>query len=232
MSELQVNEFASRELLDQNLAKVVAEKLAAAIKSRGKAVLVVSGGSTPINFFQLLSRESLEWPKVTITLADERWVENGDDASNEKMLRDKLLVNCASEADFLALKTADENAELGAVALDAKLRELGTFDVLILGMGGDGHTASLFPGADALELGLDRQSGKSCLAVQPLTAPHQRISMTLPRLLDAQQIIIHITGNEKMQVLRKAEKLKDPALLPISSVLLQDETPVTVYWAN
>ncbi len=112
------------------------------------------------------------------------------------------------------------------------LAELGTFTVVILGMGDDGHTASLFPGSDALAAGLDMDSGRDCIAVTPLHAPHQRMSLTLPRLLNSQQIVIHISGASKQQVLSQAEAGDDVMELPIRSILQQQQAPLSIYWAK
>jgi len=108
---------------------------------------------------------------------------------------------------------------------------MGRFTVVILGMGDDGHTASLFPGSDALSTGLDLNSKKNCLSVTPLDAPHERMSMTLPKLLGSQEIIIHICGANKMVVLERALAGQDRHEFPVRSVLHQTETPVSIYWS-
>ncbi len=235
MNDGAYNTFTSREALDEKLAKDVANKLLAAIEARGKASLVVSGGSTPLNFFKVLSVMELPWEHVTVTLADERWVEPTHADSNEKLVRTHLLVNHAAAATFLPMKNAELNAEQGTATLAAALNKLGRFDVVILGMGGDGHTASLFPKASVLRQAIDMNSGLDCMAVDPVTAPHQRMTMTLPRLLNAEQIIIHITGDEKKTVLENANRCNDidqQCQLPVSLVLQQQQTPVSIYWAE
>lgn len=232
MSDLSVQSFASRALLDSQLATDVASALATAVANKGEAFLVVSGGSTPLHFFAELSKKKLPWEKISITLADERWVPADHPDSNEKLLRDTLLINEAVNARFIPLKNTAADARDGEAELEKALAELPTFDVVILGMGADGHTASLFPGAEALAEGLDVRSEKSCIAVQPLTAPHQRMSLTLPRLLNTEQLIIHITGNEKKAVLNKAGKDNDPESLPIAAVLNQRQVAVTLYWSE
>jgi len=104
--------------------------------------------------------------------------------------------------------------------------------VVILGMGDDGHTASLFPEAETLALGLDMKSGRTAIAVTPPEAPHQRISMTLPRLLDTQQVVIHISGAGKQTVLQAAREGDDVAELPIRAILNQQIAPLKIYWAK
>jgi len=99
-------------------------------------------------------------------------------------------------------------------------------------MGDDGHTASLFPGSDALAMGLDMSSGRTAIAVTPTEAPHQRMSMTLPRLLDTQQLIIHISGSSKQAVLQAAQDSDDATELPIRAILGQQVAPLSIYWAK
>jgi len=169
---------------------------------------------------------------VTITLADERWVDNQHKDSNEKLLRENLLINEAHRANFIALKNSAADAANGESDLEQALASAGQFTVVILGMGDDGHTASLFPGAEALALGLDMSSGRTAIAVTPTEAPHQRISMTLPRLLDSKQVIIHISGAGKQAVLQAAQAGEDITELPIRAVLNQQAAPLSIYWAK
>ena len=219
-------EFENASALDIALSEKVAAMLAVSIEEKGSASLVVSGGRTPMGFFHLLSQQVLDWSKVTVLLADERWV-NADHAdSNEKLVRENLLINEASQATYLALKNSAEQAVDGEAECEAALAELDTFTVLILGMGDDGHTASLFPGSEALA------EGRSCIAVTPLHAPHQRMSLTLPRLLNSQQIVIHISGASKQEVLQQAQAGDDVMELPIRSILQQQVAPLSIYWAK
>jgi len=225
-------EFENASALDIALSEKVSGLLGASIASQGSASLVVSGGRTPMGFFHLLSQQPLDWSKVTVLLADERWV-NADHAdSNEKLVRENLLINEASQANYLALKNSADQAVDGEAECEKALVELGAFTVLILGMGDDGHTASLFPGSDALAAGLDMNSGRDCIAVTPLNAPHQRMSLTLPRLLNSQQIVIHIGGASKQQVLSQAQSGDDVMELPIRSILQQQRAPLSIYWAK
>ena len=232
MKRLPNRSFDDRHALDRALAADVAATLVSAIAERGSATLVVSGGTTPVGFFELLSHKALPWAQVSVLLADERWVAADDAASNEKLVRQHLLINAARSARFIPLKTADEQPEQAASALDRQLSALGTFDLVILGMGADGHTASLFPGADTLAVGLDLQSGKQCIAVTPPCAPHRRLSMTLPRLLDSRQIFLHITGDEKRAVLAAALDGGEASALPIAALLAQHKTPLQLYFAR
>ncbi len=105
------------------------------------------------------------------------------------------------------------------------------FDVLILGMGGDGHTASLFPGAASLSAALDRTSGRICMAIVPRVVSHDRMTLTLPAILNSRQIFVHITGEEKRRVYEKALAEGPLEAMPIRAILGQEAVPVTVYWA-
>jgi 6-phosphogluconolactonase len=225
-------EFENTSALDIALAEQITAMLAADINASGSASLVVSGGRTPMGFFHLLSQQDLDWSAVTITLADERWVDNQHQDSNEKLVRENLLINNAVQANFVAAKNAATDAIDGEADLEQSLATIGRFTVVILGMGDDGHTASLFPDAETLSLGLDLHSGRTAIAVTPPAAPHQRISMTLPRLLDAQQVVIHISGAGKQAVLQTAQEGDDIAELPIRAILNQQIAPLKIYWAR
>ena len=225
-------EFENTSAQDAELVNKVVDLLSMAIEQHGSASLVVSGGRTPKGFFHLLSQEFLDWSKVTVTLADERWVDADHKDSNEKLVQENLLINEACIARFVPLKNSATSAQAGETSIDQDLSAIGRFTLVILGMGDDGHTASLFPGSEALNIGLDMESGRQCLAVQPLDAPHERMSMTLPRLLDSEQIIVHISGENKGKVLAMADGGDDRFELPIRAVLQQTITPVSVYWAK
>ena len=225
-------EFENTSAQDAELVSKVVDLLSMAIEQHGSASLVVSGGRTPKGFFHLLSQEFLDWSKVTVTLADERWVDADHKDSNEKLVQENLLINEACIARFVALKNSATSAQAGETSIDQDLSAIGRFTLVILGMGDDGHTASLFPGSEALNIGLDMESGRQCVAVQPLDAPHERMSMTLPRLLDSEQIIVHISGENKGKVLAMADGGDDRFELPIRAVLQQTITPVSVYWAK
>jgi 6-phosphogluconolactonase len=165
-------------------------------------------------------------------LADERWVDPSHCDSNEKLVKENLLTNNASEAKFLPLKNNAVTAMDGTKKLESLLAAVKEFTVVILGMGDDGHTASLFPGSEALGLGLDLSSGRHCVAVTPLDAAHERMSMTLPRLLSAKQIIIHLCGESKKRVLDQVCAGDDVFELPVRAVLQQRNAPVSVYWSK
>lgn len=224
--------FSSSIELAVNLADVVAARLAGALSARKQASLVVSGGSTPKPLFNELSRKKIDWHNVTITLADERWVETTDSSSNEHLVRSLLLQNEAAGARFIGLKNsasfAADGEQVSHEALNAIPRP---FDTVILGMGDDGHTASLFPGAKRLSMAMDIQSGRNCIALTPPDAPHDRMTLTLPALLDSREIILHVTGDRKKTILDRALVEVAPNDMPIRRILWQNNTPVHIFWA-
>ncbi|MDA8898988.1 6-phosphogluconolactonase [Porticoccaceae bacterium] len=228
---MELKQFENTSALDMSLADEVSDRLRQSIQKQGQGSLVLSGGRTPMGFFHQLSQQVLDWSKVTVTLADERWVNPDHKDSNEKLVKENLLINEAYCAKFLSLKNSAETAVSGEAELEAQLSKYGQFTVVILGMGDDGHTASLFPGADALSAGLALNSGRSCIAVTPTEAPHERISMTLPRLLNTERLIVHISGQNKQKVLDQANAGNNVEELPIRAILQQTQVPATVFWA-
>ena len=158
------HEFKSPVLLAEGLALNVAKQLSDAIDARGTATLVVSGGRSPVAFFQHLAKQTLDWSKVVVSLADERWVPVEHADSNAGLLKRYLLQGPAAKAQFLSLYSAAANLEQAAEQADRLLAELPPIDVLILGMGDDGHTASLFPNSPNLADALKADGSASLLA--------------------------------------------------------------------
>jgi 6-phosphogluconolactonase len=226
------NDFNTRDELDESLANKVADELTQAIAARGKASLAVSGGSTPKGFFTKLSQFDLAWDKVTITLADERWVEFESDASNTRLVHESLLQNNAEKATFFHLKRGDlTEATLATLNSEAKTALL-PFDVLILGMGEDGHTASLFPCSEQIQQGLNASNQDALMKVVPKTAPNDRITFTFSHLIQSKNIILHVCGDNKKVVLDKANEGKDFFEMPIRAFLQNKNTQTQVYWAE
>jgi 6-phosphogluconolactonase len=225
-------DFSSRDQANQSLADSIADILKTAIEKNDRGVLAVSGGSTPIDFFHLLSEKPLPWEKVVVTLADERMVEPTHKDSNEKLVHEHLLKNHAAKAAFVSMRNGHEDGEQAALACDSVLKQIGTLDAVVLGMGGDGHTASLFPGAVALPAGLDANSSRQCIAVTPLTAPYERLSLTLSALMTSGHVFVLIFGEDKAQVLQTALSANDASTYPIAAVLNQERAPVSVIYSD
>lgn len=226
-----LKKYPNSQLLIEDLAAYIVKDLRQAIDKKGHASIAVSGGKTPIPLFKLLSQQDLDWHNVFITLVDDRWVDDTDDASNEKLVLTYLLQNKAKLANFVGLKNSCDNPFDGAEITDKILNKIPMpLDVLILGMGEDGHTASLFPGAANLRAGLDMKSGRKVVGMTPLTAPLDRITLTLPTILDSQNIYLHLVGESKMQVLQQAEKGDDINQMPIRAILQQNKVNVIGFW--
>ncbi|OCG43996.1 6-phosphogluconolactonase [Gilliamella sp. Choc5-1] len=226
-----LNKYQNSQLLIEDLTSHIVNELKQAIIQKGHASIAVSGGKTPIPLFVSLSQQNIEWSRVFITLVDDRWVDDTDDASNEKLVNTYLLQNNAKLANFVGLKNSCNNPFDGAKVTDKLLDKVPMpFDVVILGMGEDGHTASLFPGAANLANGLDMKSGRKVVGMTPLTAPLDRITLTLPAILNSKNIYLHLVGESKLRVLEQAEKDNDVNQMPIRAVLQQDKVNIIGFW--
>jgi 6-phosphogluconolactonase len=219
--------------LAEALAQDVAARLRAAIGQRGRALLAVSGGRSPIAFLQCLSQAPLDWAAVTVVLVDERCVPPTHADSNTALVRQHLLQHRATAAclvPFFQASPADpDDAALAALQqqAEARLDRLRwPVDVAVLGMGLDGHTASLFPGAPGTAHALTTPA--HCAWVRPLDADHPRLTLTLATLLQARHLALQIAGPAKQAVYARALQGADPRL-PVSLLLCQDATPIAAW---
>lgn len=219
--------------LAEALADDVAARLTAAVDERGRASLVVSGGETPKPFLVALSCRPVPWERVFVTLADERWVPPRDPASNERLVRECLLEGPAARAKFVGLKTTAPEPEEAEGDVEARLAVVPRpFDVVVLGVGADGHTASLFPGAAELDAALDARRIATCAAIHPPNAPHPRMTLTLYALASARHTFLHATGAEKRAVIESAQTpTADPRRTPVAAVVRALGDRLTVAWA-
>ncbi len=223
--------FEDQDALTETLSRRIAGQLQEAVDEKGKASLIVSGGSTPKPLFEKLRGTEITWDKVTIGLCDERWVDPSHEASNEKFVKTHLLQERASAATFVGMYNDTMAAEEAEHLCSEKIRKaLYPFDVLILGMGNDAHTASLFPENPKLENAFDLDSGELCIAIKPGTAPYMRMSLTLAAILSAKHLYLHFEGGEKQAVYQEAVAGEDRYKMPIRSILHQNNTDVEVYF--
>jgi 6-phosphogluconolactonase len=226
--------FDSGEDLFAALALEITVRLADAVAARGRASLVATGGTTPAPLYDALAAEPAPWERIEITLTDERWVATDSDDSNEALVRRRLLQDRAAAAELIGLKTPHASPDEAAPAVDRALAAMvRPFDVVILGMGEDGHIASLFPHAPELAVGLDRSAAQLVCAVHRPGAAgaSDRLSMTLPAILGSRWIVVLVRGQEKLEVARRARESGDPFDLPVRAVLRQDEVPAAIWWA-
>lgn len=224
--------FPDVEALTAALSGEIRVDLEEAIATRGSASLIVSGGSTPVPLFRQLRRERLDWSKVWIGLADERWVEASDAQSNERLVRDELLQENAAAAHFVGMKNPAATPESGCDWAWRALKRLPRpYDVVLLGMGADGHFASLVPNSVSVMRSLDIDAPPACVAMHSLAAPHARVSQNLSALLDARRIALMLVGDEKWSVFQRAKQSGAMSELPIRAILIQQRTLVDVFWS-
>lgn len=227
---------ASADNMAQAMAQDIAQHLRLALNDRGQALLSVSGGQSPVAMFEALRLQPLDWSRVRVTLVDERCVPTSHPASNARLVRAHLLQGAASAAHFTPLVPQEQGplpsaTELAAAA-DQALQALGPADVLVLGMGADGHTASLFEDGLELAQALDLSCPQACLPMHlahpPENAPFARVTQTLAQLLRSRQLVLPVVGADKLATLRLALQTRHERL-PISCVLHQAQAPVALW---
>jgi 6-phosphogluconolactonase len=219
----------------RSMAEALADRVAAmlrlALSQRGEASLVVPGGKSPVAFFRALARRDLNWVRVTVTLADERWLPPDHADSNAGLVQANLLQGPAAAARFVPLYGGEASPEAGLDACAGRLAGIAQpFDVVLLGMGEDGHFASLFPGVAGLAA-LLAEGGPTLAVVHPPRAAHPRLSLTLAALLDAHNVLVQIQGPRKAAVIEAAAR-GDTLEFPVSTLLQQTRCPVQVFFSS
>lgn len=208
-----------------SLARDIARHIQARLQTAPTFTLAVSGGRSPIPLFERLAELELDWTRLRLRLVDERYVPPSHPDSNESLVRRHLLRGPAADADFRGLYQEGASIDAAVAAANADAQAI---DLALLGMGDDGHMASLFPGAAQLEAAL--AAGAACyLHVTPPQAPHERISLSLAALRACDHLILYIAGAQKLAVLRAAESRPDPDL-PISLLAAEQGVPLDVHW--
>lgn len=220
----------SPEQAAEALANDVANVLRQRLEYARNATLVVSGGSTPVPFFQALSGKTLDWQRVVVVLADERWVPETHPDSNSALLRTHLLQDCAACAQFLQMEVGEGDPEAALPAIERQLAALALpVDVLVLGMGNDGHTASLFPDAPELAQAMAVDNECRVALMTPPSQSRKRITLTLPVLAGARFTALHLKGQEKLDTLATAlADLDDPMAMPVRAFL---KPGLEIYWS-
>ncbi|MFL9986374.1 6-phosphogluconolactonase [Paraburkholderia sediminicola] len=207
---IELHAFDDQRAQSDALAKAVGDALhaslaaqtAASTNDARPAMLAVSGGTSPRPFLQTLSTQSFDWARIAVTLVDDRWVPETDSASNSQLVHDALLQNAAKNAAFWPLVDATQDLNAHVAALNTDPRFSAAPDVAILGMGEDGHTASIF--ADAPEWDYAITTPERFVAVHPGSAPHARVSWSLSALKEVKHLFLLIAGPRKMDVLNAA----------------------------
>lgn len=224
------NSAKNSDKLASDLCARIGEILNETINKNGRASIAVSGGSTPILLFQKLSMLSIDWMQVDLTLVDDRWLEPTHSDSNELLVRTHLIKNNAIHVNFIPLKNKEKSASTGKNISQELIKAITLpFDIIILGMGNDGHTASLFPCCDELFMGMDLNNSDCLIATNPKTAPYERISLTARVIGNARNIFLHLNGSSKIETLKIAMGLKDAEKMPIYYFL---EKGLTLYFSE
>ena len=225
------HKYADRESMLEDLYQVFIQDL----QQQSPATLLLSGGSTPGPLYRKLSGAKLDWANINVALVDERWVDTDHAASNERLLRETLLVNEAAQANFVGMKNGHQSPFDGQAGCSARYASLPRpYSICLLGMGPDGHTASLFPSAEGLDAAVD--SKQFCAAIRArqseVTGEYvERMTMTPWSILQSRRLILLFTGAEKWDVYEEARQSSVSTKLPVSMFIHQDSVPLEVYWA-
>lgn len=226
-------DFADGAALAPAFAQWTANLLQKSIDERGEALLVVSGGTTPRRFFAALALRAIDWARVTVTLADERCVPDDNPRSNARLLRETLLCDRAAAARFAPLADSRLSPAQELAAANARIADLPLpADLVVLGMGDDGHTASWFPGADNLGEAIDPGSRALVLPMRAPGAPEPRLTLTARVLLRARALALHIEGPAKLATLERALAEGPVEAMPIRAVLRRTGDKLTIFAAS
>lgn len=229
---LHLSEFRDREAASRAGARLAADTLEAVIAQHGAASLMVSGGSSPGRLFKLLSREPLDWTRVTVGLVDERWVARHDLSSNERLIRETLLAEAAEKAAFLPMKTAHATAAEAIMDRNAAYApHCASISFLLLGMGADGHTASWFPAAANLAEIVSPDGAQFVAAVEaPLAVVAQRMTLTGSAVIHANRALLLVFGVEKRSMLEHMTEA-DPMNCPVRFAIDGLGDRLSIFWA-
>jgi len=218
-------EYPDAEMMMMELADTLAGEIKTSLLMHDRVSFAVPGGTTPGPIFDSLCAADLDWANVHVMLTDERWVPETSERSNTRLLRERLLTNHASAATYIPLYADAETPEEKLPELAAAVKDLLPISVMLLGMGADMHTASIFPGADQLDLAL--YGDDMLVAMRAPGAPEPRITLSAKALKSAMNRHIVIVGGEKRDALERARHLP-PEQAPVAAIL----NGTTVHWAE
>jgi 6-phosphogluconolactonase len=231
--EANLHRFPDMPSLIDALVELTCRELRQSLARGRRASLVVPGGSTPVPFYVRLAQQPLAWERIFITLTDERWVSTRHRASNERLMREHLFRDAAASAQVVGLKSFGANSEAGAKRAWQRLEVMPRpFDIVVMGMGDDGHIASLFPDDPASALGLDSAQPPGCVAAKAPAEPSLRVSLNLSALLQTRQLVLLATGDRKLQLIEQEGVPAVSKRLPLHHLLVQQRVPVQVYWTR
>lgn len=223
-------EYADGDKLADALTREVHDALAHSIRLHGKAVLALSGGKTPARFMEALSKKRMPWQDVIVTLVDERWVEETSPRSNAGLLRRNLLQGPAANITFVDFYRPLPEPDAAAAEIGKIIADLPhPFAAVVLGMGEDGHTASFYPGSDRLAEAMARDCPDMVMPIRAPAAIEPRLTLTLPVLISADSLLLHIEGAEKKAAFERAVAGTDEMEMPVRALLNSDKL-VKVLW--
>ncbi len=232
-----INHFNCRDQLFKSLAVDCETRLKNTLLKNDKASFIVPGGTTPAPVFLELSKSDLEWKKITIAQSDERWLGSDHPQSNQRLTENTFLINNAAQAGYVAMKNSSVTANKALDQCNQDYHILSPFTITMLGMGLDGHIASLFPNSNHIKEGLSNDNKNLCIDIDATGCPvageyTERMSLTLNGILASEQIILLITGNEKLKLVEDWLDKQADMSCPVSFLLNQTKTPLTIYWAE
>ena len=233
-----IKKYSNKQVLFTATAKRCEQQLRESLATKSKASFIIPGGSTPGPSFLELSRSNLDWSSVYIGQSDERWVNPDHPQSNQKLTTETLLINNAKNANFVAMKNSALTAQEGETECNHNYRKMPyPFSLTMLGMGPDGHIASLFPEQSIINKASGPDTLNQCIAIDATGCEvagdyPERMSLTFDALLNSDLIIILMIGLNKHQVLQQALKEYSPVKSPVSALLHQTNTPIEIHWCE
>lgn len=237
MKNILIHKYTNRDELFFAVAERCQQQLQLALDKNNEASFIIPGGTTPGPAFAQLAKSTLNWDNITIAQSDERWLPPEHPQSNQGLTARTLLIDNARKANYVAMKNSHENAIDGEPQCNSDYLKLASpFSVTMLGMGLDGHVASLFPNSKPISQGIDLNNPNPCIAIDGSGCPvagdyPERMSLTLSAILNSDLIILLLTGDEKLKVIDLAAKENQPEKHPVSALLNQSNTPVEIFWA-
>lgn len=221
--------YSDMATLGQALAGDIAARLSDAVTARGCATLIVPGGTTPGPMFDVLSDADVPWADITVSLSDERWIDVLDAGSNERLVRERLFEGRARKARFISWRGAGESIETASAHLNATLTPLVPFDVCILGLGLDGHVASLIPGAVGVETAMHGDTTVLPIRALGAAGAADRLTLSFPVILASRLVVLMFSGDAKRAVFDRA--MEGVGAAPIVSLLRDAGCPLWVRWS-
>lgn len=235
MANITEHFFNNKDELTSALTQLLSTRLQHALTAQPRASLLVSGGSSPAPAYRALSHLDINWQQVDVAMVDERWVDPSHPKSNETFIKQTLLQHHGAAANFITMKNAAPSAQQGLEQTEQAYQTLSRpFDITILGMGTDGHTASLFPHAQGLEQALTSQQLVCAIDAKPSEVTGEiteRMSLTLHGIAQSKVVILLISGEQKRSVYQQALQGDNLLDMPLRSVLQHPDIELLVFWS-